>query len=108
MSKINLNLHEFDSKVIKNLKIVSNHIDRLVELTDELAIDGLGEDFSEKDKLEEMITDCQKIREQLKELEQWSVFAYKKTKSLLDEMYYDAKKLPLRNIQERIGLSRKL
>lgn len=103
MKKIYASLDEFSNKVKNNLEIAYSHMEKIVELSNNINVVGNSSDY---DKLNEILEDFKKQKDKIKELEEWSNATIIKTKDMLDKILTDAYKLPSYYVTERIKLSK--
>lgn len=100
MTKIKAKLYDFESKVINNLSIAEEHMKKVIELNNGFE---LNDNFSENNKIKEMINDCIQIEKKLHELEIWSINSNKKTKIIFNTLEEETSGLFVYNIPERIS-----
>jgi hypothetical protein len=103
MAKINTSLNEFNNKVINNLELAYKHMEKVVELSNNINFVSNDNDY---DKLIEVLNDLDDLKIKLKELEDWSLSTLTNTKNMLFNMSNDAYKLPTFYVTERVKLTK--
>lgn len=100
MTKVKAKLYDFESKVVNNLSLAEEHMKKVLELNNGFE---LCDNFSENNKIKEMINDCIQIEKNLRELEMWAINSNKKTKIIFNTLEEENAGLFVYNIPQRIS-----
>ena len=103
MKKISTSLDEFSKKVKNNLEIAYTHMEKVVELSNNIQVVGNGADY---EKLIEILEDFNNKKDKIKELEEWSITIISKTQDMMDKLLNDAYKLTSFYVTDRVKLSK--